>query len=141
MARGLGPVCAARARAAAGPERATQSGVVVTVDGGPLPHAVYHSPTGMEWGYGGSGPADLALSILADYLGERSDVRAYLKHGGLAGEPPLSLRLHQAFKWDFVARWPREGWRLTGAEIAQWLRQRGHAVPAYDVVYEGRRLG
>jgi len=25
---------------------------------------VCHSPTGFEWGYGGSGPADLALNIL-----------------------------------------------------------------------------
>lgn len=24
---------------------------------------VYHSPTGFEWGYGGSGPADLALNL------------------------------------------------------------------------------
>ena len=34
----------------------------------PLKHIVRHSPTGMEWGYGGSGPSDTALSILADYL-------------------------------------------------------------------------
>lgn len=30
---------------------------------------VYHSPTGFEWGYAGSGPADLALNILADVSG------------------------------------------------------------------------
>jgi hypothetical protein len=29
-----------------------------------------HSPTGLEWGYGGSGPAHLALAILADHLGD-----------------------------------------------------------------------
>lgn len=32
-------------------------------------HVVWHSPTGFEYGYGGSGPADLALSILADFYG------------------------------------------------------------------------
>lgn len=37
--------------------------------GYPLPHRMIHSPTGFEWGYGGSGPADTARSILADYLG------------------------------------------------------------------------
>ena len=37
----------------------------------PLPHLVYHSPSGLSWGYHGSGPADTALSILADALGER----------------------------------------------------------------------
>jgi hypothetical protein len=30
-----------------------------------IPHSIiYHSPCGFEWGYGGSGPADLALNIL-----------------------------------------------------------------------------
>ena len=29
-----------------------------------------HSPTGFEWGYCGSGPAQLALALLADHLGE-----------------------------------------------------------------------
>lgn len=29
-----------------------------------------HSPTGAEWGYGGSGPAQLALAILSDALGD-----------------------------------------------------------------------
>ena len=35
----------------------------------PLRHVVLHSPTGFGWGYGGSGPADLALSILCAELG------------------------------------------------------------------------
>jgi len=29
-----------------------------------------HSPTGFEWGYGGSGPAQLALALLADHFGD-----------------------------------------------------------------------
>ena len=36
-----------------------------------LEHVECHSPTGYEWGYGGSGPADLALSILCDRIGMR----------------------------------------------------------------------
>lgn len=35
-----------------------------------LPHLVRHSPDGFEWGYGGSGPADLARSIVGDLTGE-----------------------------------------------------------------------
>ena len=31
-------------------------------------HVSLHSPTGFEWGYLGSGPADLALSLLADHF-------------------------------------------------------------------------
>lgn len=34
-----------------------------------VPHLVaHHSPSGFEWGYGGSGPADLALNICQWYL-------------------------------------------------------------------------
>jgi hypothetical protein len=29
-----------------------------------------HSPTGFEWGYSGSGPAQLALALAADVLGD-----------------------------------------------------------------------
>lgn len=35
----------------------------------PLPHQVKHSPSGMSWGYNGSGAADLARSLLIDALG------------------------------------------------------------------------
>lgn len=96
----------------------------VTVDGRPLRHVVVHSPTGFCWEYGGSGPADLALSILADYLG---DVK-------LAGQ------YYQTFKWDFVAKWPTgQPWKLTGAEIHRWLTEvAGIQAPLREVVYEGR---
>ena len=39
-----------------------------------------HSPTGFSWGYGGSGPAQLALALLADALGD--DDRAVRLHQG-----------------------------------------------------------
>jgi hypothetical protein len=41
----------------------------------PLRHVVRHSPTGFSWSYGGSGPADLALSLLVDALGHRATCR------------------------------------------------------------------
>lgn len=70
-----------------------------------LRHRVYHSPTGMNWGYGGSGPADLARSILADYLGFVP-----------------AMAIYQDFKWQFVARVPEAyGWRITGQMIEDWL--------------------
>ena len=50
-----------------------------------------HSPTGFEWGYGGSGPAQLALALLADAV----------------GSDRVALRLHQPFKWRFVAKLAR----------------------------------
>lgn len=40
-------------------------------DGHPLPHLERHSPDGFEYGYGGSGPADLARSIVGEVLGQK----------------------------------------------------------------------
>lgn len=70
-----------------------------------LEHHIYHSPTGFEWGYGGSGPADLARSILWDYLGKQS-----------------APQLYQEFKYAFVAIWG-DKWQVTSAEIEAWIKQ------------------
>jgi hypothetical protein len=43
----------------------TEDGTVV----GQVAHLPRHSPTGMNWGYGGSGPADCARSLLIAALG------------------------------------------------------------------------
>ena len=64
-----------------------------------------HSPTGFEWGYGGSGPAQLALAILADHL-ENDD---------------QAVRLHQEFKRMVVASLPQSNWTLTPDQIAKSL--------------------
>src|SRR5687767_12302156 len=46
-----------------------------------------HSPDGFNWGYGGSGPAQLALALLlaADIADD------------------IALRLYQDFKWEYVS--------------------------------------
>lgn len=49
--------------------------VVENGESTPLRHIMRHSPTGLAWGYGGSGPADLARSILADVLGDAAKCR------------------------------------------------------------------
>ena len=60
-----------------------------------------HSPTGFEWGYGGSGPAQLALALLADAINDQT-----------------ALRLHQQFKRAQVALWKRDvGWHLTQVAV------------------------
>ena len=63
------------------------------------------SPSGFEWGYLGSGPAQLALAILCDYL----------------GEPQLAVRFYLEFKADIVARWKDDEWALTEQELAEWF--------------------
>jgi hypothetical protein len=98
-----------------GVRRDTGNVVSVERDGRlrPLIHRMQHSPTGLEWGYGGSGPADLARSILWDHLN-------YEPEGGL----------YQDFKWAFVARWQGNTWELTSQEIDAWLAARDvEAVP------------
>ena len=56
-------------------------GQLITVKHGPmeysLPHIYRHSPDGFQWGYGGSGPADTALSILTDCVGEAKANKYY----------------------------------------------------------------
>lgn len=69
-----------------------------------------HSPTGFQWGYGGSGPADLALNMLYDYL-----LRTHRKNA-----KAIASDLYQSFKWDFIAR-KGEELSITGAEIEKWL--------------------
>jgi hypothetical protein len=61
-----------------------------------------HSPTGFEWGYGGSGPAQLALAILADVF----------------HNDQLAVRLHQDFKWMAIAPLAREApWQMSENEV------------------------
>lgn len=63
-----------------------------------------HSPDGFQWGYGGSGPAQLALAILLD----------------VTGDEDLSVRLHQDFKRDKIAQL-EDSFVLTEDEIRDWL--------------------
>ncbi|HEY8416324.1 MAG TPA: DUF6166 domain-containing protein [Thermaerobacter sp.] len=122
--------------------REAQPGVVVTVNGRPLQHVVRHSPTGFEWGYGGSGPADLALSILTDYLGDVYLI-VHTDDGEMTREHTVQIadRLYQEFKWQFIAPLDCDRpWRITGQQISDWLRAKGFMVGVRDVVYEGRRF-
>ena len=81
-----------------------------------LKHIVHHSPTGFEYGYAGSGPADLALSILADYY------KVSKKEDAINGD---SGALHNGFKDSFlVNRNPNENFEITEEEITEWLFQR-----------------
>jgi hypothetical protein len=53
----------------------------------PSQSIINHSPDGFNWGYGGSGPAQLAASIMLELTG---DIGGY-----------------QDFKWDVVAKIPQ----------------------------------
>ncbi|MGH7866172.1 MAG: DUF6166 domain-containing protein [Candidatus Dormibacteraceae bacterium] len=82
----------------------TGSAVDVTVDGrhlNPRLDLWNHSPTGFEWGYNGSGPAQLAIALLADCL----------------GDDEAALRWYQDYKGEIVVCLPHRGWALTEEEI------------------------
>jgi len=89
-----------------------------------LPHAELHSPTGFECGYGGSGPADLSASILADFFNvpARTVKRAYRK-GGAGEDADKVARLHQHFKVIIAGIHvePGSSAKLTGDQIAEWI--------------------
>ena len=72
---------------------------------------VNHSPSGFEWGYGGSGPAQLALALLLDYTDDEE----------------VALAEYMDFKTEVVSQLECTGsdgcWRLTGREIDAALRE------------------
>jgi hypothetical protein len=63
-----------------------------------------HSPTGFNWGYGGSGPTQLALALLLEVSHSRD----------------LAEKHYHDFKNTFVARW-NDQWEINEKEILAWL--------------------
>jgi hypothetical protein len=95
--------------------------VIVTVDGRRLNprHDLWnHSSSGFEWGYGGSGPAQLALAILADHCNDDEE----------------AFNFYQRFKWAIVAELPGRGWTLTTPEIERALFNLREAEPLLEEV-------
>jgi len=67
-----------------------------------------HSPTGLSWGYFGSGPSQCALAILCDAVGvERA-------------QP-----LYMDFKFERIGQLDRlHGWEMTHAEVVAWVEMK-----------------
>lgn len=95
---------------------------------------VYHSPTGFEWGYGGSGPADLALN-LAEIVVQKAELVS-----------PLGLRctelawdVHQHVKELLIMNLPQAGayipWKLVCYTVYDALRP-----GMQDYLFNQRRL-
>jgi len=72
----------------------------------PLKHIVKHSPDGMNWGYGGSGPSDTALSVLTD-----------------ASDAKIAFTYYQKFKREFIVNMPIYGGSITIEAIQDWIKQ------------------
>lgn len=73
-----------------------------------------HSPDGFNWGYGGSGPAQLALAICLRFLPHEDACNYY-----------------QDFKFAVVAGWPQNDFELRlnfKEEIEKIMQKRGDTV-------------
>lgn len=71
----------------------------VTVDDKPLKwrnDLMNHSPDGLNWGYSGSGAAQLAIAILADCVGDETAIKHYIQ-----------------FKNEVIAHLPKAQWFLS----------------------------
>lgn len=66
-----------------------------------------HSPSGFNWGYGGSGPAQLALAILLELLPEDK-----------------AVSLYQYFKQEFIANLPQCKDFVLLLDIDEWAENR-----------------
>lgn len=89
-----------------------------------VPHlVVHHSPDGFEFGYAGSGPADLALNICQLYLNMTGYQGQTMKcYDGTCWT--LAYMLRHDFKQRFIAGAPFEGWTIPFTDIDAWFRQR-----------------
>jgi Family of unknown function (DUF6166) len=63
-----------------------------------------HSPDGFNWGYGGSGPAQLALALLLDVV-----------------DRYIAEALYQEFKWKVISLKTADIWVITQGQIQQWV--------------------
>ena len=66
-----------------------------------------HSPDGFNWGYAGSGPAQLALAILLE----------------VTNDEQIALRYYQDFKFQVIAAIPSQetNWVIAESKIIAWL--------------------
>lgn len=71
-----------------------------------------HSPSGFAWGYGGSGPAQLSLAILADLAGDG-----------------IALEFYQQYKFEVIAKLDqKKGFVIKEEDVRRVLRRFTDAV-------------
>jgi hypothetical protein len=131
-----------------------RSGIFGRSDGvalGQLTHHVKHSPSGFAWGYGGSGPADLARCILIAVVGETARCQECAGTTEVYVGDPANPRpfipgvdnrdgfspcfscdcgnaevgdLYQRFKDNYVSKWPQDaGWEIRVGAVREWIAE------------------
>lgn len=84
----------------------------------------YHSPDGFQMGYAGSGPADLAYSILADYMIEIAMPTGVISLTEIKHKVEI---LHQQFKNDFIVD-AKEILEIDSELIGQWIEKQKEKI-------------
>lgn len=88
-----------------------------------VPHLItHHSPTGFEFGYAGSGPADLALNVTEFVLRDIGYEGETMEFGEGTGFR-MSWYIHQQLKWDVIAPLPRWGGEVPYETIKQRVQE------------------
>jgi len=64
-------------------------------------HDIAMKSEGFEWGYGGSGPAQLAIALIADACGRRHCTAA----------------IYRRVKFGLIGRLPADGWTITEQQV------------------------
>lgn len=85
-----------------------------------------HSPTGFECGYYGSGPAQLALAILADAL-SGVEGQSVANIACLRSVDEVAVRLHQDYKADVVARLAAP-FDIVEEEVLAWIAAKAREI-------------
>ena len=86
---------------------------------------INHSPTGFSWGYGGSGPAQLALAILLEFADRET-----------------AVNLYQTFKWEVIANIPQEDFEAE-LDVRAWIsgKQKEHPEELQKILPGGNSYG
>jgi hypothetical protein len=67
---------------------------------------INHSPDGFMWGYGGSGPSQLALALMIEFCEDEA----------------VAAQVYQDFKWDVIARLDKDrDFALDPEDIRTWI--------------------
>lgn len=84
----------------------------------------HHSPSGFEWGYGGSGPADFALNIIELFMRERGFPQKVRIWDGNKITRETQM-LYQDFKRSrLFGSLPHRGGTIKGDDIRTWITRR-----------------
>lgn len=80
----------------------------VLLDPTPSQMLYNHSPDGFAWGYGGSGPSQLALALLLHFT-----------------DKDFAQRHYQHFKADIIAKLPQTSFEIEEATVTDWTKTHG----------------